>query len=166
MKKQPKITKFTRLPHQPKRGALPGILDWTKIDSMLHIQCTGEEIASILDISYDTLERCCKRDKKMKFAEYSNAKRQGGKASLRRKQWAMADKNVAMAIWLGKIMLGQREAQEIEFGKNSLSAIGKMAGTVLILPSNNRDLPDPEPAKPSQQAGENLLDLDDLDPEA
>lgn len=166
MKKQPKPPKIPRLPHQPKRGALPAKLDWTKIDSMLHIQCTGEEICSIIDVSYDTLERCCKRDKKMKFADYSTMKRQGGKASLRRKQWAMADKNVAMAIWLGKIMLGQREAQEIEFGKNSLSAIGKMAGTVLILPSNNRDLPDPEPAEPSQQASETLPDSDDLDPEA
>jgi hypothetical protein len=166
MKKQPKISKFTRLPHQPKRGALPGILDWTKIDSMLHIQCTGEEIASILDISYDTLERCCRRDKKMKFAEYSTMKRQGGKASLRRKQWAMADKNVAMAIWLGKVMLGQKETQEIDFGKNSLNAIGKMAGTVLILPGNGRDVSVTETTKPAEPEGEKLPSLDDLDPEA
>jgi hypothetical protein len=133
------MNKPKRLPGQPKRGALPAILDWKKIDQMLHIQCTGEEIASILDVSYNTLERCCRRDKKVKFEDYSREKRLGGRASLRRKQWAMVDKNVAMAIWLGKVMLGQKDSQEIDFGKNSLNAMGKMAGTVIILPSNGRD---------------------------
>jgi len=156
------MNKPKRLPGQPKRGALPAILDWKKIDQMLHIQCTGEEIASILDVSYNTLERCCRRDKKVKFEDYSINKRQGGKASLRRKQWSMADKNVAMAIWLGKVMLGQKDSQEIDFGRNSLNAIGKMAGTVIILPSNGRDQEPAQPANEVTQAkpGDREIDLE------
>ena len=38
-------------------------------------QCIGEEIAGALGTSYDTLERCCRRDFKMKFADYSAQKR-------------------------------------------------------------------------------------------
>jgi len=149
------MNKPKRLPGQPKRGALPAKLDWKIIDQMLHIQCTGEEIASVLNVSYNTLVRCCKRDKKRKFEDYSDEKKQGGRASLRRKQWAMVDKNVAMAIWLGKVMLGQKDSQEIDFGKNSLHAIGKMASRVIILPSNGREQ-EPEP-KPQTQAKDSEL---------
>lgn len=95
-----------------KRGPKPFKPDWNQVDQMLHIQCTGEEIAAILDVDYDTLQRACVRDKKVKFADYSAKKRQGGKASLRRKQWKIAETNPAMAIFLGKNLLGQKDKIE------------------------------------------------------
>ena len=45
-----------------KRGPEPTEVDWKKVRGLCKIQCTGEEIASVLDISYDTLERACKRE--------------------------------------------------------------------------------------------------------
>ena len=50
-------------------GAQEIVIDWPQVDQMCKIQCTGEEIASVLDISYDTLERACKREKEVKFAD-------------------------------------------------------------------------------------------------
>lgn len=97
-------------------GGRPKIeVDWSKVDAMCQIQCTGEEIASVLDISYDTLERRCKDDKECSFADYIGEKKQGGRASLRRKQWKLAESgNPTMLIWLGKQYLGQSDKQEID----------------------------------------------------
>ncbi len=85
-------------------------IDWATVEKLCSLQCTGEEIASFLDISYDTLERAVKREKKQCFADYYNKKRGTGKISLRRKQYevAMAG-NPTMLIWLGKQWLGQAE---------------------------------------------------------
>jgi hypothetical protein len=80
---------------------------------MCGIQCTGEEIASVLGCSYDTLERCCKKQQKMKFADYIADKRKKGNVSLRRSQWSSATGgNVTMQIWLGKNVLGQSDKIE------------------------------------------------------
>ena len=91
----------------------PIVIDWPKVDAMCQIQCTGEEIASVLGISYDTLERACKREKEKGCAEYIAEKKQGGKASLRRRQWQAAqDGNPTMLIWLGKQYLDQSDRPE------------------------------------------------------
>lgn len=85
------------------------IVDWITVDKLLAIFCTGEEVAGFLNISYDTLQRRCKEDNKIAFAEYSKLKRGTGKASLRKKQWLMADNSPAMAIFLGKNYLEQSD---------------------------------------------------------
>jgi AraC-like DNA-binding protein len=65
--------------------------------------CTGEEIASVLDVNYSTLERACKREKECTFSDYIAEKKLGGKASLRRNQWKLAENgNATMLIWPGK----------------------------------------------------------------
>lgn len=89
-------------------------IDYKLVNSLCEIQCTGEEIASVLDIDYDTLNRRIKQDTGKSFTEYFDLKRQSGKASLRRKQWKMADNNATMAIWLGKQYLGQQDKSVVE----------------------------------------------------
>lgn len=96
-----------------ENGAPLIVIDWEQVDSMCKIQCTGEEIASVLNINYSTLERACKREKKTSFADHIAQKKLGGKASLRRHQWKLAqDGNATMLIWLGKNMLGQLDRPE------------------------------------------------------
>ena len=73
------------------------------------LQCSLEEIASFFDCSEDTIERWCKRTFNEGFAEVYAKKKGLGKISLRRAQFRLAEKNAAMAIWLGKQYLGQRE---------------------------------------------------------
>lgn len=86
------------------------VIDWDMVDNLCAIHCTGEEIAAVLMVDYDTLNTACKREKRKLFSDYSAEKRQGGKASLRRRQWAQADEgSVAMQIWLGKQWLGQSD---------------------------------------------------------
>lgn len=89
-------------------------IDWEAVDKLLHIQCTGEEIAGFLGVDYDTLASACKRKFKKSFSDYSTEKREGGKCSLRRRQWILAETNVAMAIFLGKNYLGQTDRQTTE----------------------------------------------------
>lgn len=114
-KKKVAKKKVTKKKARKKNGPAPTEIKWSLVDSMCRIQCTGEEIASTLNISYDTLERACKREKKVGLAEYIGQKKLGGRASLRRKQWKAAESgNPTMLIWLGKNMLEQTDKQDIK----------------------------------------------------
>ena len=100
---------------QPKKMGRPKVtIDYDLVDGLCEIQCTGEEIASVLNIDYDTLNRRLKQDKGKTFTEYFELKRKSGRASLRRKQWQMAGNNPTMAIWLGKQYLGQTDKSVVE----------------------------------------------------
>lgn len=95
-------------------GAQTVIIPWDDVAKLCKIQCTGEEIASFLDIDYDTLQKACKREFKIKFTDYIAQKKLGGKASLRRNQWKLAQAgNATMLIWLGKNTLNQKDKSEI-----------------------------------------------------
>lgn len=92
-------------------------VDFALVSNLCGIQCTGEEIASVLDISYDTLTRRIDEEYGVTFAEYYAKHSAKGKVSLRRKQFEVATKgkgNVPMLIFLGKQYLGQADKKEIE----------------------------------------------------
>jgi hypothetical protein len=97
-----------------KRGPKPKQINWRQFDKMCEVQCTLIEIAAMFECSPDTIERACERDRGMKFADYYAQKSQGGKRSLRRKQYGTAMKgNVTMMIWLGKQWLEQTDRKDI-----------------------------------------------------
>lgn len=88
--------------------------EWGSVDYMCMIHCTGEEIAGVLGIDYDTLNRNCKEQKGKSISEYIKERQKNGKMSLRRAQWKAAEKgNVTMLIWLGKQWLNQTEKKEV-----------------------------------------------------
>ena len=88
--------------------------EWSSVDYMCMIHCTGEEIAGVLGMDYDTLNRNCKEQKGCLISEYIKQHQNGGKMSLRRAQWKSAEGgNVTMQIWLGKQWLGQKDQQDI-----------------------------------------------------
>jgi hypothetical protein len=96
-----------------KRGSPKIEIDVKLVQKLCEIQCTAEEIASVLGVSYDTLIRRIKELNYSNFAEFYKRHSQIGKASLRRLQWQNAVKgNVTMQIWLGKQNLGQSEKSE------------------------------------------------------
>lgn len=79
------------------------------IKSLARIQCTDEEIASVLGVSVDTLTR---PHNKELFEEAKRSGKQEGRASLRRMQFKQAEAgNSTMLIWLGKQYLEQSEKQ-------------------------------------------------------
>jgi hypothetical protein len=90
--------------------------DWERIEELCLIQCTGEEIARIMRVSYDTLERRIFDNYGVNAAEYIKTLASDGSCSLRRAQWKSATEvgNVSMQIWLGKQMLGQKDKEEID----------------------------------------------------
>lgn len=87
-------------------------IDWKIVDSQLYIQGTGEEIAGYLGVSYDTLERRCKEEHGLSFADYSEQKRGVGRLSLRRAGWKLAQTNAAVNIFLSKNLLGMSDRIE------------------------------------------------------
>ena len=84
-------------------------IDIQQFEKLCGLQCTQEEIANFFDCSVDTIERWCKRTYKTTFAEAYKVKSVSGKISLRRYQFKLAEKSSAMAIFLGKNILGQKD---------------------------------------------------------
>ncbi|WP_448507960.1 hypothetical protein [Immundisolibacter sp.] len=84
-------------------------IDQKQFESLCAIQCTKLEICSVFDVTDKTLEQWCKRTYQAGFSEVFRQKREAGKASLRRTQFQQATKSPAMAIFLGKNYLGQKD---------------------------------------------------------
>lgn len=92
------------------KGGRPKVeIDKVKFVEYCELQCTLMEIASMFDCSHDTIEKWCKKEFKMTFGEAFEKYRGKGLMSLRRKQFALAERNATMAIWLGKQVLGQKD---------------------------------------------------------
>lgn len=83
-----------------------------EFEKLCLLQCTQQEIAGWFDCSPDTIERWCQREYNKRFAEVFAQNRGKGKISLRRMQWQLAEKSPAMAIFLGKNLLGQTDKVE------------------------------------------------------
>ena len=82
-------------------------LDVSLIKKLAEMQCTDTEIASALECSRKSLH-----NHEEYFTVIKEA-RERGKISLRRLQFKLAEKSAAMAIWLGKQYLGQKEPEDI-----------------------------------------------------
>lgn len=98
-------------------GRPPIQIDTGQFESLCNMQCTLEEIAGFFRCSPDTIENWCKKTYEMTFSETYKKYSAGGKISLRRNQFRLAEKNASMAIWLGKQYLGQTD--KIELGNTS-----------------------------------------------
>ena len=95
-------------------------IDKKIFEKLCAIQCTEIEICGCFDCCEDTLNKWCKENyrdengKPMTFSEVFAVKRQKGRASLRRSQFRLAEKNANMAIWLGKQYLDQKDEARLE----------------------------------------------------
>ena len=100
-------------------------IDETQFEKLCALLCTEEEIASYFNCSVDTIEKFCKRTYGLGFAEIYKQKSGNGKIALRRYQMQLAQKYPAMAIFLGKQYLGQRDIvdKETESAKGSESVL-------------------------------------------
>lgn len=96
------------------------LINKNQFENLCKMQCTEQEIQGWFGVSKDTLIRWCKNNYGVDFATIYQEKRQGGKISLRRTQWQLAEKNPTMAIWLGKQYLGQRDMQQEEQQQNQM----------------------------------------------
>ena len=88
-----------------------------KIRHLAKIQCTKEEAAGALLVSERTFSLFLHGH--IKAHEAWDLGRHQGRASLRRVQWKLAQRSPAMAIWLGKQYLGQKDKTQIGGDPNS-----------------------------------------------
>lgn len=80
-------------------------VDTEKLKQLAAIGLTSAEMAAVLDVSIDTLER--------RYRKHMEKGRQMRNASVRRKQYEMAmNGNATMLVWLGKQFLGQKDKME------------------------------------------------------
>jgi hypothetical protein len=87
-------------------------IDQKEFEKLCFLQCTKQEFCSWFDTTDKTLERWCKETYGMGFSEIFRIKRVNGIISLRRTQFQLAEKSPAMAIFLGKNLLGQTDKVE------------------------------------------------------
>ncbi|MBQ7264199.1 MAG: hypothetical protein IJR14_10850 [Synergistaceae bacterium] len=89
-------------------------IDRRMFEVLCRMQCTLVEMAELFGCSEDTLRRWCQREYEESFAVVFAQKGAAGRISLRRKQWRLASKSPAMAIFLGKNVLGQTDRGAVE----------------------------------------------------
>ncbi len=104
-------------------GRPPFIIDYELVKKLAHIQCTMEEIANFLGCSIKTLE------KNKEFIGVYKKEIEGGRMSLRRKQWKAVDEgNITMLVWLGKQYLKQRDQVDSNVAITSVKPFSDMYG--------------------------------------
>lgn len=107
-----------------KAGRPAKDFDRELFEQLCAIMCTEEEICSIFNTTDKTLVNWCQRTYGMNFSEAQKKYSARGKMSLRRYQFKLAQKSAAMAIFLGKNYLGQKD-NIIETDEQTLQAVGE-----------------------------------------
>ena len=107
----------------------------TEFEKLCFLQCTEREVCSWFDVSDETLNKWCKEnyDGRTCLAVFKE-KRENGLISLRRTQFQLAEKSPAMAIFLGKNLLGQTDKME-----QTQTINGAVPTVQVYLPDNGRD---------------------------
>lgn len=85
------------------------VIDQSQFENLCKMQCTETEICAWFGCCDETLNTWCKKTYKKTFEQCFSIFREGGKISLRRSQWKLAETNPSMAIFLGKNYLGQSD---------------------------------------------------------
>ena len=107
----------------------------TEFEKLCFLQCTEREVCSWFDVSDETLNKWCKENYDGRtFSDVFKEKRENGLISLRRTQFQLAEKSPAMAIFLGKNLLGQTDKME-----QTQTINGAVPTVQVYLPDNGRD---------------------------
>lgn len=130
-----------------KTGRPKKYINQKQFESLCAIQCTQEEICGVLDVCDETLTDWCRETYGKRFSEVFKIKRQLGKASLRRSQWKLAEKNATMGIWLGKQYLGQKDEQQLKYS-------GELTQNVNLMSEEEKN-------KKYEELKKRMCDLDD-----
>ena len=109
-------------------------IDKKQFENLCGLQCTINEVCDFFDVEDDTLNSWCKKTYGTTFSEVFKRKRGKGQISLRRMQWKLAEKNAAMAIFLGKQYLGQKD--KIEYTDDGMKTINENINNIANLINN------------------------------
>ena len=84
-------------------------IDKEEFEKLLALHCTLSECCAFFDCDDKTLNKWCREQYGSTYSEVFRIKSGLGKISLRRAQFRLAERNAAMAIFLGKNLLGQSD---------------------------------------------------------
>jgi len=114
---------MARKPTGNPTGRPQKIIDWGLFEKLCPLQCTQGEIAGILEVHPETLSNRVKEHYGENYSSVYEKFGANGKISLRRNQFVLSKTNANMAIWLGKIWLGQRDTSRDEIREVAEDAI-------------------------------------------
>lgn len=110
------------------RGRPKKEIDQKAFEQLCGLQCSEMEFCDWFEVSDKTLNAWCKRTYGKNFSEVFALKRGKGKISLRRTQFKLAEKSAAMAIFLGKQYLNQKDKPDDSVDMEDTEAYLKDAG--------------------------------------
>ena len=84
-------------------------VNWEQFEQLCALQCTQSEMASFLKVHRQTLSEKVLENYGEEYSTIYKRFSEVGLCSLRRNQFVLSKKNAAMAIWLGKQWLGQKD---------------------------------------------------------
>jgi hypothetical protein len=123
-------------------GAPKKAINWKSFEALCEMQATQKEIANVLGIGTDTLRIRVQTEYKDDYLNIYHKFADNGKCSLRRYQFALAKTNTAMAIWLGKQWLGQKENNlEILVSEEVAKKFEALMGQLTYLQSTSKTEP-------------------------
>lgn len=97
-------------PPEQWKGKVPEkVINLEQVLYWMELQATEEEIAGAFRVDPKTLDARLKESFGLGFSELKKRTSGKMKIAVRRYQFQQAEKNATMAIWLGKIWLGQKE---------------------------------------------------------
>lgn len=114
----------------------------TDFEKLCALQCTQQEICDFLEVDHKTLTRWCKRTYSKEYSQVYAEKKAGGKISLRRAQFQLAQKSAAMAIFLGKNILGQSNNPEPGSANEAIERANQQINALADLINRAQPAPD------------------------
>lgn len=108
---------MAKTPHSGKTGRPEKPINWDLVDRMIEAQCTGVEIAGSCGIYPKTFYIRFRAHHGISFDAYRTNKAQSGLGIIKLAQYQKAINNsskgnVQMLIYLGKVLLGQKEPSD------------------------------------------------------
>lgn len=109
---------MARQPTGNPNGRPPREFDDITFEGLCKVQCTIDEIEAVFRTDARTLDKWCQKFYGETFSVCYKNFSKNGKSSLRRNQYNLSRTNAAMAIWLGKNWLGQKDHEEENKNRN------------------------------------------------
>lgn len=98
-------------------------IDWAQFEQLCALQCTQEEIGHMLKLAPVTVSIRVADHYGEDYLSVYKRFREQGKCSVRRNQFVLSKKNASMAIWLGKVWLGQKDPALEEVKEEAIEAV-------------------------------------------
>lgn len=110
-------------------------------ENLCKIHCTKTEVEHVLETDSAVIEKWCIRTYDKTYDEMMERFKSEGKMSLRRAQFKSAlEGSIPMQIWLGKVLLGQRDITEDQSRLNQALGVLATIQTIKITDDNSHTI--------------------------